>query len=79
MEQGFTGRKVKGTIHWVPAPYAKKAEVRLYENLIDEEKGVYNKEGWFSEPESKFSEDYQRCYVEDKLCRCERSVTASSL
>ena len=41
---GFTGRKVKGTIHWVPAPYAQKAEVRLYENLIDEEKGVYNKE-----------------------------------
>ena len=41
---GFTGRKVKGTIHWVPAPYAKKAEVRLYENLVDEEKGVYNKE-----------------------------------
>ena len=41
---GFTGRKVKGTIHWVPAPFAKKAEVRLYENLIDEEKGVYNKE-----------------------------------
>lgn len=41
---GFTGRKVKGTIHWVAAPYAQKAEVRLYENLIDEEKGVYNKE-----------------------------------
>ena len=41
---GFTGRKVKGTIHWVSAPQAKKAEVRLYENLIDEEKGVYNKE-----------------------------------
>ena len=41
---GFTGRKVKGTIHWVPAPYAVKAEVRLYENLVDEEKGVYNKE-----------------------------------
>ena len=38
------GRKVKGTIHWVPAEYAQKAEVRLYENLIDEEKGVYNKE-----------------------------------
>ena len=32
---GFTGRKVKGTIHWVSAPQAKKAEVRLYENLID--------------------------------------------
>ena len=41
---GFTGRKVKGTIHWVPAAYAQKAEVRLYENLVDEEKGVYNKE-----------------------------------
>ena len=41
---GFTGRKVKGTIHWVPASHAVKAEVRLYENLIDEEKGVYNKE-----------------------------------
>lgn len=41
---GFTGRKVKGTIHWVPASYAQRAEVRLYENLIDEEKGVYNKE-----------------------------------
>ena len=42
---GFTGRKVKGTIHWVPAPYAIEAEVRLYENIIDEEKGVYNKDG----------------------------------
>ena len=41
---GFTGRKVKGTIHWVPADYAQRAEVRLYENLVDEEKGVYNKE-----------------------------------
>ncbi len=41
---GFEGRKVKGTIHWVSAPYAKPAEIRLYENLIDEEKGVYNKE-----------------------------------
>lgn len=42
---GFTGRKVKGTIHWVPAQAAIKAEVRLYENIIDEEKGVYNEDG----------------------------------
>ncbi len=42
---GFTGRKVKGTIHWVPAPYAIEAEVRLYENIIDESKGVYNEDG----------------------------------
>lgn len=41
---GFTGRKVKGTIHWVEASTALPATVRLYENLIDEEKGVYNKE-----------------------------------
>ena len=41
---GFTGRKVKGTIHWVPAKEAVTAKVRLYENLVDEEKGVYNKE-----------------------------------
>ncbi len=42
---GFNGRKVKGTIHWVPAKEAVKAEVRLYENIIDEEKGVYNEDG----------------------------------
>lgn len=39
------GRKVKGTIHWVAAETAIKAEVRLYENIIDEEKGVYNEDG----------------------------------
>ena len=37
-------RKVKGTIHWVSANYSKKIQVRLFENLIDEEKGVYNEE-----------------------------------
>jgi glutaminyl-tRNA synthetase len=39
------GRKVKGTIHWVAAKDALTAEVRLYENIIDEEKGVYNEDG----------------------------------
>lgn len=39
------GRKVRGTIHWVYIPTAKKAEVRLYENIVDEEKGVYNEDG----------------------------------
>ena len=42
---GFTGRKVKGTIHWVNAEQSVKAQVRLYENIIDEEKGVYNEDG----------------------------------
>ena len=38
-------RKVKGTIHWVSRRHAIDATVRLYENLIDEEKGVYNEDG----------------------------------
>ena len=42
---GFNARKVKGTIHWVYAPEALRATVRLYENIIDEEKGVYNEDG----------------------------------
>ena len=41
---GFSARKVKGTIHWVPASEAVKFEARLYENIVDEEKGVYNEE-----------------------------------
>ncbi|MBP8714259.1 MAG: glutamine--tRNA ligase/YqeY domain fusion protein [Lachnospiraceae bacterium] len=39
------GRKVKGTIHWVNADDCAKADIRLYENIIDEEKGVYNEDG----------------------------------
>ncbi len=39
------GRKVKGTIHWVYAKTAVPATIRLYESLVDEEKGVYNEEG----------------------------------
>lgn len=42
---GFNERKVKGTIHWVDANNAVPCEVRLYENIIDEEKGVYNEDG----------------------------------
>ncbi len=39
------GRKVKGTIQWVSAEYGINAEIRLYENIVDEEKGVYNEDG----------------------------------
>jgi len=42
---GFSERKVKGTIQWVPVAYSLKAEVRLYENIIEESKGVYNEDG----------------------------------
>ncbi len=63
---GFTERKVKGTIHWVPAPYAVKAEVRLYENIVDEEKGVYNEDGSLNlNPNSKTV--LTNCYIEPAL------------
>lgn len=42
---GFEGRKVKGTIHWVNASTAVNAECRLYENLVDEEKGKLDENG----------------------------------
>lgn len=64
---GFTGRKVKGTIHWVEASHAKQAEVRLYENLIDEEKGVYNKEDGSLNLNPNSLEVRTCCYVEDSF------------
>ena len=63
---GFEGRKVKGTIHWVPVPYAIKAEVRLYENLIDEEKGVYNDDGSLNLNPNSLTV-LKECYVEPAL------------
>ena len=63
---GFTGRKVKGTIHWVPAPYAVKAEVRLYENIIDEEKGVYNEDGSLNLNPNSLTV-LKECYLEPAL------------
>ncbi len=64
---GFTGRKVKGTIHWVAAPYAVKAQVRLYENLVDEEKGVYNKEDGSLNLNPNSLTVLDECYVEPSL------------
>ena len=61
---GFTGRKVKGTIHWVAASTAQKAEVRLYENLVDEEKGVYNKEDGSLNLNPNSLTILKECYVE---------------
>ncbi|MBQ9563326.1 MAG: glutamine--tRNA ligase/YqeY domain fusion protein, partial [Lachnospiraceae bacterium] len=63
---GFTGRKVKGTIHWVEASTAKKVTVRLYENLVNEELGVYNEDGSVNlNPNSLTVLD--NCYVEPAL------------
>ncbi len=63
---GFTGRKVKGTIHWVPAREAVQAQVRLYENIIEEEKGVYNEDGSLNlNPNSL--KVMENCYLEPAL------------
>ena len=60
------GRKVKGTIHWVSAADAVKAEVRLYENIIDEEKGVYNEDGSLNlNPDSLTV--MKECYIEPSV------------
>ena len=61
---GFEGRKVKGTIHWVPVHHCVNATVKLYENLVDEEKGVYNEDGTMNiNPDSLTVVD--NCYIEE--------------
>lgn len=61
---GFTGRKVKGTIHWVHQDTAVKTTARLYENLIDEEKGVYNEEDGSMNLNPNSITVKDNCYVE---------------
>ena len=60
------GRQVKGTIHWVSAQDNVQAEVRLYENIIDEEKGVYNEDGSLNLNPNSLTV-LKNCYVEKSL------------
>ena len=60
------GRKVKGTIQWVSAEKNVKAEIRLYENIVDEEKGVYNEEGSLNLNPNSLTV-LKDCYVEENL------------
>ena len=63
---GFEGRKVKGTIHWVAVPTARQVECRLYENIVDEEKGKLNEDGSLNlNPHSLVV--LKECYVEPAL------------
>ncbi len=62
------GRKVKGTIHWVSAKQAVKAEVRLYENIIDEEKGVYNEDGSLNLNPNSLTV-LKECYLEPEFAK----------
>ena len=66
---GFNARKVKGTIHWVSAPTAGQVECRLYENIVDEEKGKLNADGTLNlNPNSK---TVTTAYVEPALMEAE--------
>ncbi len=60
---GFNARKVKGTIHWVAAETAIRAEVRLYENIVDESKGVYNEDGSLNLNPNSITV-LKECYIE---------------
>ncbi len=60
------GRKVRGTIHWVSVPHAMKAQIRLYENIVDEEKGVYNEDGSLNLNPNSLTV-LENCYVEQSL------------
>ena len=63
---GFTGRKVKGTIHWVSARHGVQAEVRLYENIVDEEKGKLNEDGTLNLNPNSLTV-LKDCYVEPNI------------
>ncbi len=63
---GFSERKVKGTIHWVAAETAKQVEVRLYENIVDEEKGKLNEDGSLNLNPNSLTV-LKNCYVEPAL------------
>ena len=67
---GFNARKVKGTIHWVCAETAQQAEVRLYENIVDEEKGVYNEDGTINLNPNSLTV-MEHCFVEPALAEAE--------
>lgn len=63
---GFTARKVKGTIHWVAARTAVTVECRLYENIVDEEKGKLNEDGSLNLNPNSLT-IIKNCYVEPAL------------
>ena len=65
------GQKVKGTIHWVSVKDAVDAKVRLYENIIDEEKGKLNEDGTLNlNPNSL--RVLEHCYLESNLAKAEK-------
>ena len=68
---GFEERKVKGTIHWVHAATAVKAECRLYENIVDEEKGKLDEEGNLNLNPNSLTV-LKDCYIEGGIAGCKK-------
>jgi glutaminyl-tRNA synthetase len=65
---GTSTRKVKGTLHWVSAPQAVKAEVRLYDYLLSEEENAEEGEKDFKKDINPNSlERLTSCMVEPSL------------
>lgn len=66
---GFTGRKVKGTLHWVSAEHAVEAEVRLYDRLLLDDEEEDNDEGsdWKQQLNPSSLEVLKGCMVEPSL------------
>ena len=62
---GFTGRKVKGTLHWISANHCIDAEVRLYDYMMEDEE--YDKTNFLEKlnPESKVV--LKNCKVEPSM------------
>ncbi len=66
---GFTGRKVKGTLHWVSAKHALDAQVRLYDRLLldEEEEGSDEDSDWKDRVNPDSLEILDGCKVEPGL------------
>jgi len=65
---GFTGRKVKGTLHWISAKHCIDAEVRLYDYMMEDED--YDKSNFLEKlnPNSKIV--LKNCKVDPSMKNC---------
>ena len=59
---GFTGRKVKGTLHWVSAKHCVDAEVRLYDYMMEDQD--YDKTNFLEKLNPKSKVILKNCKVE---------------
>lgn len=66
---GFTGRKVKGTIHWVSARHCLNAKVNLYDYMMEDED--YDKTNFLEKlnPDSKTVLDGCKVEISMKDCK----------